>query len=171
MAQDYNIELQRYNGNDFDRLLPVPATHGSTHAHGSSDPLPAKSVTNTELADGAVSTGKIATSAVTAAKIKNGAVTQAYDIMFPVSGWEEEEGLTTWKQTVTNATSLEGLADTDVTILDLHFPDSEYSVENQIAANEQWQVVRAWPGSTSFTIRMLEKPTMDIYVRILAIRK
>lgn len=72
MAQDYNIELQRYNGSDFDRLLPVPAAHASTHEEGGLDPITVTTnmlkdgnVTNAKLSNGAVSTGKLAANAVT----------------------------------------------------------------------------------------------------------
>lgn len=39
MAQNYEIDIKRFNGQDYDTLLPTPATHASTHQAGGSDPL------------------------------------------------------------------------------------------------------------------------------------
>ena len=39
MAQTYEIDINRYNGQDYDTLLPTPASHASTHQAGGSDPL------------------------------------------------------------------------------------------------------------------------------------
>ena len=39
MAQTYEIDIERYNGQDYDTLLPTPASHASTHQANGSDPL------------------------------------------------------------------------------------------------------------------------------------
>ena len=39
MAQTYEIDIERYNGTDYDTLLPTPAAHASTHQANGSDPL------------------------------------------------------------------------------------------------------------------------------------
>ena len=39
MAQTYEIDINRYNGQDYDTLLPTPASHASTHQANGSDPL------------------------------------------------------------------------------------------------------------------------------------
>ena len=39
MAQTYEIDIERYNGTDYDTLLPTPASHASTHQANGSDPL------------------------------------------------------------------------------------------------------------------------------------
>ena len=64
MAQTYEIDMERYNGTDYDTLLPTPASHASTHQAGGSDPITVK-------------TGNIENGAVTAAKIANASVSRA----------------------------------------------------------------------------------------------
>ena len=39
MAQTYEIDIERYNGTDYDTLLPTPAAHAATHKANGSDPL------------------------------------------------------------------------------------------------------------------------------------
>lgn len=39
MAQTYEIDINRYNGTDYDTLLPTPASHAATHQADGSDPL------------------------------------------------------------------------------------------------------------------------------------
>lgn len=58
MAQTYEIDINRYNGTDYDTLLPTPATHASTHKADGVDPLTCqtgnygdKTVTRAKLAD------------------------------------------------------------------------------------------------------------------------
>ena len=66
MAQNYEIDIKRFNGQDYDTLLPTPASHASTHQAGGSDPITVKTG---NIESGAVSTAKIANSAVSTAKI------------------------------------------------------------------------------------------------------
>ena len=39
MAQNYEIDIKRFNGQDYDTLLPTPADHADTHKADGSDPL------------------------------------------------------------------------------------------------------------------------------------
>lgn len=78
MAQDYNIKIRRFNGDDYDTLLPQASPHASTHASNGNDPLPASSVGTSQIADSAITTGKINNSAVTAGKIAANAVSNYY---------------------------------------------------------------------------------------------
>ena len=39
MAQNYEIDIKRFNGQDYDTLLPTPASHASTHQANGSDPI------------------------------------------------------------------------------------------------------------------------------------
>ena len=64
MAQNYEIDIKRFNGQDYDTLLPTPAAHASTHQADGSDPITVK-------------TGNIEDGAVTTAKLKDGAVSRA----------------------------------------------------------------------------------------------
>ena len=81
MAQEYGIDIQRWNGNDYDTLKPTPDAHASTHQANGSDPLILqtgnygnKTVTSDKLGDAAVATSKIANNAVTRAKLANDAL-------------------------------------------------------------------------------------------------
>ena len=63
MAQNYEIDIKRFNGQDYDTLLPTPAAHASTHQAGGSDPITLqtgnygnKTVTKEKLASGATYT-------------------------------------------------------------------------------------------------------------------
>ena len=71
MAQNYEIDIKRFNGQDYDTLLPTPAAHASTHQTGGSDPITVKTG---NIESGAVSTAKIADGAVTRAKLANDAL-------------------------------------------------------------------------------------------------
>lgn len=66
MAQNYEIDIKRFNGQDYDTLLPTPASHASTHQADGSDPITVKTG---NIENGAVSTAKIAPGAVTRAKL------------------------------------------------------------------------------------------------------
>lgn len=61
MAQNYEIDIKRFNGQDYDTLLPTPATHASTHQADGSDPITVK-------------TGSIENGAVTRAKLAQDAL-------------------------------------------------------------------------------------------------
>lgn len=76
MAQEYGIDIQRWNGTDYDTLKPTPDAHADTHKATGSDPIVMqtgnygnKTVTSDKLGDAAVVTSKIANNAVTRAKL------------------------------------------------------------------------------------------------------
>ena len=63
MAQTYEIDINRYNGQDYDILLPTPASHASTHQANGSDPITLQTgnygdgtITKVKLASGATYT-------------------------------------------------------------------------------------------------------------------
>ena len=81
MAQEYGIDIQRWNGTDYDTLKPTPDAHADTHKASGSDPIVMqtgnygnKTVTSDKLGDAAVVTSKIANNAVTRAKLANDAL-------------------------------------------------------------------------------------------------
>ena len=71
MAQNYEIDIKRFNGQDYDTLLPTPATHAATHQANGSDPITVKT---SNIESGAVSTAKLADGAVTRAKLAQDAL-------------------------------------------------------------------------------------------------
>ena len=71
MAQNYEIDIKRFNGQDYDTLLPTPAAHASTHQANGSDPITVKTG---NIESGAVSTAKLADGAVTRAKLAKDAL-------------------------------------------------------------------------------------------------
>lgn len=74
MAQNYEIDIKRFNGQDYDTLLPTPAAHASTHQADGSDPITVKTG---NIEDGAVTTTKIANYSISRIKIAPEAVTRA----------------------------------------------------------------------------------------------
>ena len=63
MAQNYGVDIQRWNGQDYDTILPTPDAHASTHQANGSDPLTLQTgnygdntVTKQKLAEGATYT-------------------------------------------------------------------------------------------------------------------
>lgn len=80
MAQTYEIDIERFNGTDYDTLLPTPATHASTHLANGTDPIVCQTgnygnqtVTSTKIATGAIGSTQMADNAVTWAKLANAA--------------------------------------------------------------------------------------------------
>ena len=65
MAQNYEIDIKRFNGQDYDTLLPTPASHASTHQADGSDPITVK-------------TGNIENGAVTRAKLAQDALVSPF---------------------------------------------------------------------------------------------
>lgn len=61
MAQNYEIDIKRFNGQDYDTLLPTPAAHASTHQADGSDPITLKTG---NIENGAVTRAKLATDAL-----------------------------------------------------------------------------------------------------------
>lgn len=84
MTQTYEIDINRYNGTDYDTLLPTPATHAATHKADGTDPIVCqtgnygdKTVTGAKIADATVSATQLASNAVETVKIKDANVTRA----------------------------------------------------------------------------------------------
>lgn len=84
MAQTYEIDIERFNGTDYDKLLPTPATHAATHQADGTDPLTCqtgnygdKTVTGAKMADATVGAIQLASNAVTTVKITDANVTRA----------------------------------------------------------------------------------------------
>lgn len=50
MAQTYEIDINRYNGTDYDTLLPTPATHANTHKADGTDPVTANKTASLTVA-------------------------------------------------------------------------------------------------------------------------
>ena len=98
MAQNYEIDIKRFNGQDYDTLLPTPAAHASTHQAGGSDPITVKTgniedgaVTNAKIANGAVSTEKIASGAVARTKLASDVKVLAFTgKVVAVSDWASD---------------------------------------------------------------------------------
>lgn len=64
MAQNYEIDIKRFNGQDYDTLLPTPASHASTHEANGSDPL-------------TLQTGNYGASSIPTSAYQNASVTRA----------------------------------------------------------------------------------------------
>lgn len=67
MAQNYEIDIKRFNGQDYDTLLPTPASHASTHQAGGSDPI---TMQTGNYANGSVTLSKIASTAFDTAPVE-----------------------------------------------------------------------------------------------------
>ena len=71
MAQNYEIDIKRFNGQDYDTLLPTPASHASTHQAGGSDPLTLQKGNYGSLS---IPTSAYQNASVTRAKLANDAL-------------------------------------------------------------------------------------------------
>lgn len=74
MAQNYEIDIKRFNGQDYDTLLPTPASHASTHQANGSDPL-------------TLQTGNYGNGTITKPKLASGATYTQIAITLTVAGW------------------------------------------------------------------------------------
>ena len=61
MAQNYEIDIKRFNGQDYDTLLPTPAAHASTHQANGSDPI---TLQTGNYADDSITAEKLAPNAI-----------------------------------------------------------------------------------------------------------
>ena len=66
MAQNYEIDIKRFNGQDYDTLLPTPASHASTHQADGSDPI---TLQEGNYGDSSIPTSAYQDSSVTRAKL------------------------------------------------------------------------------------------------------
>ena len=76
MAQNYEIDIKRFNGQDYDTLLPTPATHASTHQADGSDPL-------------TLQTGNYGDGTITKVKLASGATYTQLTVTLTVAGWSD----------------------------------------------------------------------------------
>lgn len=78
MAQTYEIDINRYNGTDYDTLLPTPATHAATHKADGTDPLVCQ-------------TGNYGDKTVSKAKLIAGATYTPSTIILAVASWSNNQ--------------------------------------------------------------------------------
>ena len=76
MAQNYEIDIKRFNGQDYDTLLPTPAAHASTHQADGSDPL-------------TLQTGNYGDGTITKVKLASGATYTQLTVTLTVAGWSD----------------------------------------------------------------------------------
>ena len=76
MAQTYEIDINRYNGTDYDTLLPTPAAHASTHQADGSDPI---TLQTSNYGDGTI----------TKVKLASGATYTQLTVTLTVAGWSD----------------------------------------------------------------------------------
>lgn len=66
MAQKYEIDINRYNGTDYDTLLPTPATHAASHKADGTDPVTANKTASLTVAGWSNNRQTVAVQGVTA---------------------------------------------------------------------------------------------------------
>ena len=76
MAQNYEIDIKRFNGQDYDTLLPTPASHASTHQADGSDPI-------------TLQTGNYGDGTITKVKLASGATYTQLTVTLTVAGWSD----------------------------------------------------------------------------------
>lgn len=170
MAQTYEIDIERFNGADYDTLLPTPATHAATHKADGIDPLVCqtgnygdKTVTGAKMADGTVGATQLDSNSVTSVKIAANAVSTTYTGDLTVTGWSGSAA--PYSQAVT----ITGVLATDTPIVDL-VPSATYATaESQI---EGWaNIYRAVAASNTITFYATDKPTIALPFQVRCIRK
>lgn len=91
MAQTYEIDIKRFNGQDYDTLLPTPADHAATHQANGSDPI-------------TMQTGNYGNGTVTAAKIAANAVSTSFTVTLAVASWSNKNQTVTASGVTTSNT-------------------------------------------------------------------
>ena len=86
MAQNYEIDIKRFNGQDYDTLLPTPAAHASTHQADGSDPITLQAGNYGALS---IPTAAYQNSSVTKPKLASGATYTQIKITLTVAGWSD----------------------------------------------------------------------------------
>ena len=76
MAQNYGVDIQRWNGQDYDTILPTPDAHASTHQANGSDPL-------------ILQTGNYGDGTITKVKLASGATYTQLTVTLTVAGWSD----------------------------------------------------------------------------------
>ncbi len=170
MAQTYEIDIERFNGTDYDTLLPTPATHASTHKADGTDPLVCqtgnygdKTVTGAKMADGTVGATQLDSNSVTSVKIAANAVSTTYTGDLTATGWSGSAA--PYSQAVT----ITGVLATDTPIVDLVPSDTYATAELQI---EGWSAIyRAVTAASTITFYATDKPTIALPFQVRCIRK
>ena len=91
MAQNYEIDIKRFNGQDYDTLLPTPASHASTHQADGSDPI-------------TLQTGNYGDGTITKVKLVSGATYTQIAITLTVAGWSDNSQTVTVSGVTANNT-------------------------------------------------------------------
>nr|DAI01002.1 MAG TPA: hypothetical protein [Caudoviricetes sp.] len=160
MAQTYEIDINRFNGTDYDILLPTPATHAITHKADGTDPLVCQTG---NYGDSTVTTAKIVNNAVTVNKIADNAVSTIYTGNLTVASWSGSAA--PYSQAVT----ITGVLATDTPIVDL-VPSTTYATaESQI---DGWaNIYRAVASANTITFYATDIPTVSLSFQARCIRK
>lgn len=74
MAQNYGVDIQRWNGQDYDTILPTPDAHASTHQADGSDPL-------------ILQTGNYGNGTITKQKLASGATYTSIAVTLTAANW------------------------------------------------------------------------------------
>ena len=74
MAQNYGVDIQRWNGQDYDTILPTPDAHASTHQADGSDPL-------------ILQTGNYGNNTITKQKLASGATYTSIAVTLATANW------------------------------------------------------------------------------------
>lgn len=74
MAQNYGVDIQRWNGQDYDTILPTPDAHADTHKADGSDPL-------------ILQTGNYGNNTITKQKLASGATYTSIAVTLTTANW------------------------------------------------------------------------------------
>ena len=149
MAQNYEIDIKRFNGQDYDTLLPTPATHAGTHKANGIDPLVCQ-------------TGNYGDKTVTGAKIADHAVSVDYTVTLDTT-WSGDAAPYTKEQTIN------GILATDKPLIDI-VPSATFADAEKQA--DAWALIyRAVTAANKITFYAKAKPTVSIPLQIRCIRK
>ena len=74
MAQNYGVDIQRWNGQDYDTILPTPDAHASTHQADGSDPV-------------VLQTGNYGNGTITKQKLASGATYTSIAVTLTTANW------------------------------------------------------------------------------------
>lgn len=153
MAQEYEIQMKRYNGQDYDTLLPKPASHAASHALTGDDPLEANTVGTEQIVDGAITTPKIA----------DNAVTKLYEATIYAEHWTGNAA------PYTNNVTINGLLATDTPIVDMIASSDFKTVESEIEGYAL--IYKMTTSSNTLTVYATDKPEVNINIQLRTVKK
>lgn len=78
MAQNYGVDIQRWNGQDYDTILPTPDAHASSHQANGSDPL-------------ILQTGNYGNKTITKQKLASGATYASIAVTLTTANWSRNK--------------------------------------------------------------------------------